>query len=130
MPEYLTIAGIRLATRTLALIAGIVLIVVLATAVPACVAKWRSERAQSRVDASQAQAASNSAADAINTVAASGEREAASEDLTRDNARDIANSPGAKDRVNSGVDLAGRKALCRRPSYINSLDCAMFKGAK
>ena len=118
------------ARRTLMLIAGLILIVVLSATVPQCVSKWRSERAQSRVDAGQAGAAANSAGDAINAVASAGTREAASEDLTRDNARDIANAPGAGERVNSGVDLAGRRAICRRPSYVNLPECAMFKGAK
>lgn len=106
---------------------AIALLVVAAIMVPSCVSKWRSERAQSRVDASQAQAASNSAADAINAVAASGGREAASEDMTRANAGEIRNAQGADVRAGAGVDLAGRRALCRRPAYKDDPKCAMFR---
>ena len=123
----MTIFGRTIALRTMMLIAGLILIVILSATIPQCVSKWRSERAQSRVDASQAGAASKSAGDAINAVASAGAREATSEDLTRDNARDIANAPGAGERVNSGVDLAGRKALCGRAAYANDPKC---KGAK
>lgn len=121
------IFGKLVPVRTMMLLAGIIALMLLAATVPGCLSKWRSERAQSRVDASQAEAAQDSAKGAIETVAASGERERASDDLTRDNAREIRAAPGAGERVNSGVDLAGRRALCRRPAYANDPKC---KGVK
>ena len=87
----------------------------------------RSQAAQGRVGTSQAAAASNSAADAVNTVAASGEASAASEALTRENERNIRAAPGANVVVSNEVDAAGRAALCRRAAYANDPSC---KGAK
>lgn len=123
----MTLFGFTIARRALAVIAAIILIMVLSAMVPSCLSKWRSERAQSRLDTSQAGAASNSAADAINAVAAAGERERASDDLTRDNAREIAQAEGAGERVNPAVDGAGRRAICRRAAYANDPKC---KGVK
>lgn len=89
--------------------------------------KRRSEAAQARVERSQAEAASTSAADAVNAVERSGEASRASEELTRNNERDIRNAQGASDRVNSGVDLAGRKALCKRAAYRNDPKCKVLR---
>jgi hypothetical protein len=75
-------------TRTARLIATVVgviaLIVVVGLTVRSCDSR-HNKAAQSRVEHSQAEAASNSAADAIGTVARSGEAERASEALTRSN---------------------------------------------
>jgi hypothetical protein len=81
------------------------------------------EAAQSRVERSQTQAASNSAADAVNTVEASGEASRASEELTRNNSEQIHAAPGAGDRVNPAVRDAGIAALCRRQAYANDPRC-------
>lgn len=89
--------------------------------------KRRSQAAQARVERSQAEAASKSAADAINAVTGVGANQAASEELGRTNDRDIRSAPGASDRVNSGVDLAGRKALCKRKAYVDDPKCAPFR---
>lgn len=89
--------------------------------------KRRSEAAQARMERSQAQAQTDSAKDAINAVAASGEAERASEDMTRNNSAEIHAAPGANDRVNSGVDLAGRKALCRRAAYRDDPKCKVLR---
>lgn len=85
--------------------------------------KRRSQGAQSRVERSQADAASNSAADAIGAVAASGEASAASEELTRQNERDIRNAAGADDKVNPAARDAGLSALCKRQAYANDPRC-------
>lgn len=89
--------------------------------------KRRNEAAQSRVERGQAGAASESAKDAIGTVTAAGERETASEGLTRDNEREIRGADGAQDRVKPGVDVAGRQALCRREAYRNDPKCKVMK---
>jgi Tfp pilus assembly protein PilW len=116
-----------ISTRIIAMVVGvIVLIVVVGLFVRSCDSR-RSAASQARVERSQAEAASNSAADAIGTVAKAGEAERASEDLTRSNERDIKAAPGANERVNSGVDVAGRKALCRREAYKNSEKCKIFR---
>lgn len=117
------IFGREITYRTIALIGGIILLMLAAALIPGCLSKWRLERAQSRVEASQAEAASNSAADAINAVSEAGKRETESEELTRDNERDIRAADGAGERVKSGVDYAGRSALCRREAYRNDPRC-------
>jgi Tfp pilus assembly protein PilV len=83
----------------------------------------RSQAAQSRLERSQAEAASNSAADAIGTVSNSAASERASEDLTRTNDKEIRNAQGADERVGAGVNAAGRAALCRREAYKNDPRC-------
>lgn len=121
------IAGREIAGRLIGMVAaGVFLIVVVSLLLYQC-DKRRSERAQSRTDAAQAEAASNSAADAINTVSEAGKRETASEDLTRENERDIRAAPGADDRVNAGVNAAGLQALCRRDAYKNTERCKIFR---
>jgi hypothetical protein len=115
------IAG--LSTRIIAMIAGAVLLLgIIAFGVHSCDQR-RSKAAQGRVERSQAEAASNSAADAINTVSASGEASRASEDLTRSNERDIRAAQGANDKINPAVRDAGLAALCKRQAYANDPRC-------
>lgn len=115
--------GREIAARLVAMIVGgIVLVIAIGLFVHSCDQR-RSKASQARVERSQAEAQSNSAADAISTVARSGEAERASEELTRSNEREIRAAPGANDHVNSGVDLAGRKALCRRAAYRDDPRC-------
>jgi hypothetical protein len=117
----------RLSTRAIAIaVAVLALIFVVGFTVRSC-DKRHARAAQSRVDHAQAEAASNSAADAIGTVARSGEASAASEDLTRSNGEQIRAADGANQQVGAGVDAAGRAALCRRQAYANDPKC---KGAK
>lgn len=119
----MTIRGYTITARLIAIAVGvIVLIAVVGLTVRSCDAR-HSKAAQSRVDASQAQAASNSAADAIGTVAASGEAERASEDLTRSNEQQIRGAEGANDKVNPAVRDAGIAALCRRQAYKDDPRC-------
>jgi hypothetical protein len=111
-------------TRQVVMIAAAVLLVALVIfAGPAMCQKIRSQAAQSRMDSEQSQAASNSAADAVGTVARSGEEAAASEELSRSNEREIRNAQGADERVGAGVNAAGRAALCRREAYKNDPRC-------
>ena len=71
-------------TRQLALVLGLIaLAVVLAIVVPAQCQRIRSQAAQSRVDTAQAGALSNSAADAVGTVAAGKRHPRPSPDPTR-----------------------------------------------
>lgn len=122
----MTIFGKEIALRLIAMVVGgILLIATVSFGLYQC-DKRRSEAAQARVDNAQAGAASNSAADAIGTVASSGEAEARSEDLTRQNNRDIRAAPGAGDRVNAGVNAAGLQAICRRDAYRNTERCKIF----
>lgn len=117
----------RLSTQLILILAIVILGAVIVFAGPAACNKIRSMGAQSRVDSSQSSAASNSAADAINTVQASGARETASEDLTRQNEANIRAANGATDKVNPAVRDAGIAALCQRAAYRNDPRC---KGAR
>ncbi len=111
------------AYRTIAIAFAILALVIAAAMIPSCLQKRRSEAAQGRVEAGQAGAAQQSSKDAIGAVANAGEREAASEDVTRENDRDIRAAPGAGDKVNPAVQSAGIKALCRRSAYQNDPRC-------
>lgn len=87
--------------------------------------KRRNEGAQSKVDRGQADAFTNSAADAVNTQGAANAREADSEALTRSNERTIRDAQGSTDPVNPAVRDAGLDSLCRRPAYRDSERCRM-----
>ncbi len=121
------IFGREIAVRVIALAVGGIVIIALSLLLLSQCDKRHSQAAQTRVERTQAEAASNSAADAVSTVARSGEAAAASEELTRQNSGEIHAAPGANDRVNSGVDLAGRKALCKRAAYRDDPRCAPFR---
>ena len=113
----------EVAARTIFFAVGVVvLILAVAFTVRSC-DRRHSQGAQTRVERSQAEAASNSAADAIGTVARSGEAERASEDLTRSNEQQIRAAEGANDKVNPAVRDAGIAALCRRQAYANDPRC-------
>lgn len=117
----------QLTVRIVAMIVGALLIIaVLIFGLTEC-QKRRSQAAQARVERSQAEALSNSAADAIGTVARSGEATAASEELTRSNEREIRNAPGANDAVNPAVRDAGLRALCKRGAYRDSERCRLLE---
>jgi hypothetical protein len=116
-----------LSYRLLTMIAGGVLILaLLAFGVRQC-DKRRDQAAQSRMERSQAEAAAESAKDAIGTVSRSGEAAAASEELTRSNEKEIRNAQGADERVGAGVNAAGLRALCLRHTYRNDPRCRVFK---
>lgn len=117
------IRGYSISTRILAMIAGaILLIVAVGLFVKSCDNR-RSRAAQERVERSQAEAAANSAADAIGTVTGVGGNTAASEELGRTNERDIRAAEGASTKIGAGVNAAGRKALCKRAAYRNDPKC-------
>lgn len=87
----------------------------------------RTQAAQARVERAQGKAASQSAHDAIRTVVAAGEREAASEQLTRTNETEIRHAKGADVRVDPAVASTGMLALCRREAYRSSERCRVFQ---
>jgi uncharacterized protein YdbL (DUF1318 family) len=123
----MSIRGREIAGRTIAAVIGLVLLALLMSITLYQCDKRRDEKAQGKVDSAQSDAATNSAADAINTVSEAGQRETASEELTRDNDREIRAAEGAAERVKPGVDYAGRRALCKRPAYVNDPKCKVFR---
>lgn len=115
-------------TRQLALIIAVVaLALIVAFVGPAQCRRINSQASQAKLERAQSTAAAESAKDAMIVVSGAGEREAGSEGLSRSNEREIRAAPGASERVNSGVDLAGRAALCRREAYRADAKCAMFR---
>lgn len=117
------IRGYEIGARLIAYVVGVILLVVgIGLFVRSCDAR-HSKAAQTRVERSQSEAQSNSAADAIGTVSRSGEAEKASEDITRSNEQQIRAAPGANDKVNPAVRDAGIAALCRRQAYAHDPRC-------
>lgn len=113
----------RLSARVIAYIAAAAIAVLVVWAAFHFWQKSRSQAAQARVQHEQTQALSNSASDAVGTVAASGEAAAASEALTRSNEQAIRAANGADAPVNPAARDAGIAALCRRQAYRNDPRC-------
>jgi hypothetical protein len=102
----------------------------LAVAIAALFALWwlytawtANPKAEARLSRDQAAATAQSGADAVNTVGAAGEREAASDAVTRENERTIRNAEGADSPVHAEARAAGLDALCRRDAYRNDPRC-------
>jgi maltose-binding protein MalE len=87
----------------------------------------RQRAAESRVERAQGKATVESAKDAIATQTATQAKERASEDLTVKNAEEIRNAEGTNVKVAPGVNDAGLRSLCRRPSYHSSERCRVFR---
>lgn len=79
--------------------------------------------AEARLGRNQADAASESGSDAVNTVGKAGDREAASDALTRSNDQEIRNAEGSDAKVATPARDAGLAALCRRAAYRNDPRC-------
>jgi hypothetical protein len=117
----------KLTARVIGLLAALIALVAIPPLLVRSCDIHRNKAAQSRVEAGQAGAASNSAADAIGTVAASGQAAAASEDLTRSNEKEIRNAKGSNAAVDPAARDAGRRALCLRRAYRDDPQCRMLK---
>lgn len=83
----------------------------------------RDSKAEARLSRNQAEAASESGSEAVNTVGEAGVREAQSDALTRDNEKDIRNAEGADAPVAAPARDAGLASLCRRAAYRNDPKC-------
>lgn len=82
-----------------------------------------SPKAEARLGRNTTEAAQESGSDAVNTVGEAGDREAASEDLTRSNEKAIRDAEGADAAVAAPARDAGLQALCRRAAYRDSPRC-------
>jgi hypothetical protein len=104
------------------MILGIVFFLVLA---------WDASRraaGEARVGAAMGEARGKSAAEAVETVAAGAARDAATDDITRENADAIHRAPGADQAVHPDVHRAGLASLCRRAAYRGSEQCVQLLG--
>jgi hypothetical protein len=118
-----------LSARIIAMIVGALLLIVgLALLVHSCDVR-RSKDAQSRVNQGQAGAFANSASDAVGAIGNASANEAASDDLTQSNERDIRNAKGSNAAVDSAARDAGLRALCLRRAYRDSPRCKLLKPA-
>jgi hypothetical protein len=113
--------------RLIGLLAALIAIVAIPALLVRSCDKHRNEAAQARVDQGQKGALANSAADAIDTVGNAAARERASDDLTRSNAEEIRNAPGANAPINPAAHDAGLRALCRRQAYRDSKRCRLLQ---
>ncbi len=88
----------------------------------------REKAREASASAAMAGARTASAADAaqINADAVSGA--AANEALSTENADAIAKAPGAGQRLDPGLNDAGRRGMCRRPAYAQSAECLQLLG--
>lgn len=105
-------------------------IVRIAIAIAAALVLWwlystitAKPKAEARLGRNTTEAAQQSGQDAVNTIGAAGEREAASDALTRSNDRDIRNAEGSSTIVAAPADKAGRAAVCRRLANRNDPAC-------
>jgi Flp pilus assembly protein TadB len=117
----------RLSARVIAIIVAAALAVLVVWAAFHFWQKSRSQGAQARVEHEQTQALSNSANDAVATVARSGEASAASEALTRSNEQEIRHAKGADAPVDPAARDAGLRSLCRRAAYRGSERCKLLE---
>jgi uncharacterized protein HemX len=111
------------------LIAIILLAVVVIGLVWFGLAQWQKARTaatESRLQQAQSGATVESAKDAIATQGAAAARETASEDLSRNNEKDIRNAEGSADPVKPAARDAGLRAVCRRAAYRDSERCRLL----
>ena len=85
---------------------------------------WTAKpKAEARLGKNTTEAAQQNGSDAVRTVGEVGQRDHAADDLTRSNADEIRNAPGADAPVNPAARDAGLRALCKRASYQHSPRC-------
>lgn len=104
-------------------IAVVVLVVLILLFGPAACNAIRGRDAQIKVDNAQHGALLNSAVDALNTQAAVSQNTVASQEVSRENERNIRNAEGSNQRVDPRANAAGLSGLCRRASHRNDPAC-------
>lgn len=93
--------------------------------------RQRQRAAEAEVSAKLSDARTKSAADAISIQDGASDAAAASEQLSRESADAIRNAPGADQRLDPGLNRAGRERLCRRAAYRDHPDCVQLsRGAE
>lgn len=89
-----------------------------------------TERAKAKLSANQTEAAVQSGRDAVQTVGAAGDREAAIDQTTMENSDAIHKADGADAPVATGVRDAGLASLCRRAAYRSDPKCLHLIAAR
>lgn len=111
------------ARRTIALIAGLIALAILAAVIPSCLQKQRSERAQTRVDAAQTGAVLESGMEASNAQAGIATNDMATGALGRTNAEDIRNAEGSNLVVPDAARAAWLRSICKRKANADRAEC-------
>jgi hypothetical protein len=102
------------------IILGLAIAVALAIAYFTVTGRWRAEADLAK---RQAESATASGKDAVNTVGEAAARESTGADLDRSNEKEIRNADGASEVVRPGVRDAGLDSLCRRAAYKRDARC-------
>ena len=104
--------------------AGIALVLILAVVVGVMTHNARSA-AEAKVSGAMTAARVEAGADAGQVVDSAHTAATASEDLTRKNADEIRNAPGASAALDPALNDAGLRSLCRRAAYRGRPECAV-----
>ena len=112
--------------RTLTIIVALLVLCALAFAIPSCLQKQRSAAAQNRIDKAQGTATVESAREAGQVQASVNANEVASEQLGRDNEKEIRNAEGANAVVAAPVRNATIASLCKRAAYRDTERCRLL----
>lgn len=88
----------------------------------------RKAAAEARASAEYAAGRADAAADAAAIADQAHSAATASETLTRKNADEIHAAPGADQRLDPALNDAGRRGMCRRPSYRATAECVQLLG--
>jgi hypothetical protein len=91
-------------------------------------ARHATERQQAKLNTGLADSRTASAKDAIQVTVDAAKRDAEADRLTRENADEIHQAPGADAPVDPRATDAGLRSLCRRPSYRCSIRCMQLLG--
>lgn len=84
--------------------------------------------AETKVGAAMSEAHTQSASEAANIIDRGGTRDAATDDITRENANAIDRAPGAGQAVDPGVHSAGLHSLCQRSANRGRPECVQLLG--
>lgn len=91
----------------------------------------RAKADQARAEAQLSQARTASAADAVVITDRAASAAVSSETLSTETAHEIAQAPGAGQRLDPGLNDAARRRLCLRAAYAGTPDCLqLFGGAE
>lgn len=90
----------------------------------------QTAKVEARLGKNQTGAALASGADAVETIGDQQGREAAADQLTRENADAIRNAPGADAPVDPALDAVARERLCRRAAYRVRPECLQQPAAE
>ena len=90
----------------------------------------KTAKVEAKLGKEQTDAALQSGADAVDTVAGVNASDADTDAITRSNDRDIRTAPGADAPVDPAVAAAGRRSLCKRAANRDKPECLQLAPAE